>query len=56
MSVMDAPIDRLAAAVPAADPAKSRTARAVPFISWVALALMTTSSYKDSLRTAEVAG
>jgi glutamate:GABA antiporter len=65
MSAMDVPTDRPRAAAPPAA-AKSR-ARAVPFISWVALALMTTSSvasprraplheYKDKLDTAEVAG
>ncbi len=48
MSAMDAPIDRPAGAAPpaAASPAEAAQsrARAVPFISWVALALMTTSS------------
>jgi hypothetical protein len=43
MSAMDVPIDRSQAAARPVAAARSR-ARAVPFISWAALALMATSS------------
>ena len=53
MSAMDLPIDpsRPTPAAARSAPAARSTARAVPFISWVALALMTTSSVA-SLRPA----